>query len=714
MTTVGYAELKQKLEKTHYKVVVCHFFNEFVFQILYARCQDSQIVLINHGYESQIEEMKNIERPYFTEEQDLNNSWRNSAYFKYYAKFASASNVHWIFVSNWLKKTAEKTSGINFRNAYVIPNWVDENIFKYSVKNADERKKLLVVKKFSPSQHYAVDQIVLAIRNLSRTSIFNDLTIDIYGDGEAFDYLLKPLANYKNVRIKRGFIPNHKIPEVVAGHGLLLAPTRYDSQGVTACEVAGCGCVPITTDICAISETFSESLRDLTARPEHFEDCSKLVEFYYEHPKLFQEKSKEVALQIKQNFCESKTIQKEIDLLKSLARRTVTLVESNINIDSTKVLTAVVAAYNVEKYLDKCLKSLLNITNRNRLEILVINDGSKDRTSEIAQKYVTLFPEVVRLIDKENAGHGSVINLGIKEARGKYLRIIDGDDWVDSENFQRFLEKLSNENCDLIVNPASYDYVDNPIITNIVDYPYLKEEVNYSFDDLTFKHYGFVGFNPRLPTSTYKTSILRAAGFNLSENCRYVDMEFNVFSVSKILTVAYYSYDVYRYLIGRTGQSISIEGWKRFWPDHLKVVKRLLDYISASTPNVLTTEKRDYVLTHLVLPMSSTQIFMFHTLGLQKELKDFLSYLQTKSDIYKRFVEYVLENDESVSKILYGDRAVNKSFYQTADRIIKNRRRERLRAIKDKVKRITTFRRMVKMILPYGIVRFYQSYKHDL
>ena len=711
ISTMGYSELKQSLTQTHYAVIVCHFFNEYIFQILYARAQDSQIVLINHGYESQIEEMKNIERPYFTKEQNLDNAWAHSTYFLYYSKFASATNVHWVFVSEWLKNKALETYQVAYRNVYVIPNWIDENIFSFKEKNEEDRKKLLVIKKFSSSQHYAVDQVVLAIRQLSQKDIFKELSIDIYGDGDAFDMLLKPLEKYENVKIKRGFIPNRRIPEVVGNHGILLAPTRYDSQGVTACEVAACGCVPVTTDICAISESFSGVLNGLMARPEQYQDCVKLIEFYYKNPTVFQEKSRQVALQIKQNFCESKTIGIEIHLINSLLEKAIVIVDDDQKVLKTKLLTTVVAAYNVEKYLDKCLRSLLNISNRSQLEILVINDGSKDSTSEIARKYEKLYPEVVRLIDKTNAGHGSVINLGIREAKGKYLRIIDGDDWVDSENFQKFLTKLSNEDSDLIVNPASYDYVDGPAITNIVDYPYLREGVQYRFDDLTYKHYGFEGFNPRLPTSTYRTMCLRDANFSLSENCRYVDMEFNVFSITKISTVAYYPFDVYRYLIGRAGQSVSIEGWKRFLPNHLHVIKRLLNTVAENHDSILTEEKRVYVMSHLVLPMACTQVFMFHTLGLQQELKEFLSFLQSRPIVYQQFVGHVLENDPTVAKLLFGNNDAKIVMNQTSEKIMKARNKEKLQTIVNRLHSIKTSRKLVKMLLPYGIVRLYQIYK---
>ena len=79
-----------------------------------------------------------------------------------------------------------------------------------------------------------------------------------------------------------------------------------------------------------------------------------------------------------------------------------------------KILTFSIAAYNVEKYLDKLLKTIICVPNNEMVEVLVVNDGSKDNTAQIAKEYEKNYAGVVRLIDKENGGHGSTINRGIK------------------------------------------------------------------------------------------------------------------------------------------------------------------------------------------------------------------------------------------------------------------------------------------------------------
>ena len=99
-----------------------------------------------------------------------------------------------------------------------------------------------------------------------------------------------------------------------------------------------------------------------------------------------------------------------------------------------KILSITIPSYNVEKYIDKCVQSMLVDSILDDIEILIVNDGSKDSTPEIAKGYVEKYPQTVRLIDKENGGHGSTINAGIREATGKYFKVVDGDDWLNTEN----------------------------------------------------------------------------------------------------------------------------------------------------------------------------------------------------------------------------------------------------------------------------------------
>ena len=104
-----------------------------------------------------------------------------------------------------------------------------------------------------------------------------------------------------------------------------------------------------------------------------------------------------------------------------------------------KILTIIIPTYNMEKYLDKCLTSLIIEDKKlmKLLEVLVVIDGAKDRSSEIGHTYQDKYPETFRVIDKENGNYGSCINRGLKEAKGKYVKVLDADDSFDNGNFSK-------------------------------------------------------------------------------------------------------------------------------------------------------------------------------------------------------------------------------------------------------------------------------------
>lgn len=96
-----------------------------------------------------------------------------------------------------------------------------------------------------------------------------------------------------------------------------------------------------------------------------------------------------------------------------------------------KVLTVIVPVYNMEKYIRQCLESLVIGEVLDRIEVLVVLDGSKDGSAEIAYEFVEQYPDTFRIIYKANGGHGSAINTGLMMASGEYVKILDSDDWVE-------------------------------------------------------------------------------------------------------------------------------------------------------------------------------------------------------------------------------------------------------------------------------------------
>ena len=116
-----------------------------------------------------------------------------------------------------------------------------------------------------------------------------------------------------------------------------------------------------------------------------------------------------------------------------------------------KLLSFAVQCYNSEAYMEKCIESLL--AGGEEVEILIIDDGSKDRTAEIADSYAEKYPTIVKAIHKENGGHGSAVNTGIANATGLYFKVVDSDDWVKEEVYRQILAKQLN------ISPQQMSYV---------------------------------------------------------------------------------------------------------------------------------------------------------------------------------------------------------------------------------------------------------------
>ena len=300
------------------------------------------------------------------------------------------------------------------------------------------------------------------------------------------------------------------------------------------------------------------------------------------------------------------TVKKEIELIKSGKNK----INENIvipELDKNPILTVIIPAYNVEQYIIKLLKTLIiNNKNSKYMEILVVNDGSKDSTlnlvTEFKNKYSSSSNSILKIIDKENGGHGSTINVGISKANGKYVRVIDGDDWVNTEDLEKLLEVLKNEDSDIVVTNYSEDRYNSRNSKKIKKTLYETMNVGqkYNFDDLCLPYYGFKTWGPILATSNIKLSKLREANFKLSEKTFYVDMEFNSYYLPVINNIVYYDLDIYRYFIGRTGQSINIESLIRNVNDHEKVIENILKFLNKTK---ISENKKEYLYANILKPM---------------------------------------------------------------------------------------------------------------
>ena len=239
-----------------------------------------------------------------------------------------------------------------------------------------------------------------------------------------------------------------------------------------------------------------------------------------------------------------------------------------------KILTIIIPTYNMEKYLRHCLDSLI-VPNMGKVEVLVINDGSKDSSSTIAHEYQDKYPQTFRVIDKENGNYGSCINRGLKEATGKYIRILDADDSYNPIEFDKFIEKLFQVNADLVL--TDFNIVDEK--GHITNKYCCKELYNIEIEkNIRIETFLKVNptFNGQMHGITYKRSIFDEMDYKQHEGISYTDTQWCFEPMTKVNDVLYIPLIVYVYLVGRAGQTMKNQG--KHIKDMILVAKDMLSF----------------------------------------------------------------------------------------------------------------------------------------
>lgn len=222
-----------------------------------------------------------------------------------------------------------------------------------------------------------------------------------------------------------------------------------------------------------------------------------------------------------------------------------------------KVISFAVPCYNSEKYMKKCIDSLL--IGGDDIEIIIVNDGSSDSTAEIADSYKEKYPEIVKVIHKENGGHGSGVNAGLKNATGVYFKVVDSDDWVDKQSLIAVIKVLkefinSDKNVDLLISNYVYEHVEDNTRNAIKYVGIFPENKICSWYDM--KRIDPVKYII-MHSMTYRTEVLRQSGLVLPEHTFYVDNLVVFIPLPLVKKLYYLNVDFYRYYIGRSDQSVN-------------------------------------------------------------------------------------------------------------------------------------------------------------
>ena len=237
-----------------------------------------------------------------------------------------------------------------------------------------------------------------------------------------------------------------------------------------------------------------------------------------------------------------------------------------------KLLTVTVPCYNSQDYMQACIDSLL--TGGDRVEIIIIDDGSQDKTGIIADMYAEKYPHIVRVIHQENGGHGEGINQGVAHATGIYFKVVDSDDQL-SPDFSGFLDQLEiwerEGGVDLVLTNYRYVHTDG-----IGDRSICYDNVLKSGETVAWEQTG--RFYPHqlitLHSATFRTEHMRAWAEALPKHIFYEDNLMVYKTLPHVKKLGYLDVDLYRYTIGRQGQSVALDAVKKRYSHQILVAEK--------------------------------------------------------------------------------------------------------------------------------------------
>ncbi len=270
-----------------------------------------------------------------------------------------------------------------------------------------------------------------------------------------------------------------------------------------------------------------------------------------------------------------------------------------------KLLTVTVPCYNSEAYMEKCVDSLLK--GGDRVEIIIIDDGSKDSTGAIADRYAEQYPDIVKVVHQENGGHGEGINSGLKHATGKYFKVVDSDDEVNDQ-FVAFLDALEacdrSGGVDLFVTNYYYVHTDGIGDRSINYSNVLPQNKIFSWSDT--KRF-LIHQMLTIHSCTFLTEAMRKCGTQLPRKVFYEDNLMVCRTLPYVEKMFYMNIDLYRYTIGREGQSVQDDVSRRRYTHHLQIAE--LAFKSVDLNQVSNKQKLAYMKHELFMLFGIATIF---------------------------------------------------------------------------------------------------------
>ena len=303
-----------------------------------------------------------------------------------------------------------------------------------------------------------------------------------------------------------------------------------------------------------------------------------------------------------------------------------------------KLLSFAVPCYNSEAYMEKCIESLL--PGGKDVEILIVDDGSSDRTAEIADAYAAQYPDIIQAIHQPNGGHGAAVNTGLKHASGVYFKVVDSDDWLDRDSYLRVLKRLRtliklNTLPDMFLANYVYEKEGSKHKAVMRQKGFPKEKM-FSWDDVGHM---FKGHYILMHSVIYRTQMLHDCGLQLPEHTFYVDNIYVYKPLPYVKNMYYMDVDLYRYYIGREDQSVNEQTMIRRIDQQIRVNK-----IMFADVNLLAVKDK------------KCRRYMFNYLEIVTTITVTLAILSgTKENLHKRdeLWEYMKQTDRQLYSKLH-------------------------------------------------------------
>lgn len=306
-----------------------------------------------------------------------------------------------------------------------------------------------------------------------------------------------------------------------------------------------------------------------------------------------------------------------------------------------KLITFAVPSYNSQAYMRKCIDSLL--AGGEDVEILIVNDGSKDDTGAIADEYEAKYPTICKAVHQPNGGHGEGVNQGIRLGSGLYYKVVDSDDWVDETAYREVLATIKKHMAedslpDLYVTNFVYDHVEDHTAFTRTFKKNLPVGKFFGWKDVrTFRK----GSVLMMHSLMYKMSVLRECKLELPKHTFYVDNIFSYTPLPYVRKMFYLDVDWYHYFIGRNDQSVNMAVFARRNDQQNRVMKTMAEAYDVRALKNIDKKLFKYMVYDLACLMIVTLTFT-----LAKPAKD-------KED--KASVKKLMKEKKAALKVLWKD-----------------------------------------------------------